>query len=65
MDHTHPRVPSRKLVGDLTGAVAAAVIHDRDLEIVGETGKDLQRLSHDGGDVIFFVQRGKKERKAF
>jgi len=64
MDHANSRVLGGKLVGDRSGAVAAAVVHDGDLEIVGEVGEDRESLLHDGGDVMLFVQRGKEERKA-
>ncbi len=64
MDHADPRVPRRELVGDGAGAVAAAVIHHGDLEIVSETGQDQKGLVDDRGDVMLFVQCGKEERKA-
>jgi len=48
-------VARRQLVGDRASAVAAAIVHDRDLEIVGKAGQHRERLFDDWRDVVLFV----------
>ena len=54
----------REAVGDLAGAIAAAVVDDDDFEISGEPASRLQRREGGGLDVGLFVVAGEEDGQA-